>query len=69
MTKEELKKVEQEIKEFLSELEIPITTKTDFDEVFGIINVQLDSEEAAALIGFHGGNSSSNPVNSLFCRS
>jgi len=39
MTKEELKKVEQEIKEFLSELEIPITTKTDFDEVFGIINV------------------------------
>lgn len=54
MTKEELKKIEQEIKAFISELEIPVTIKADFDEVSGVVNVQLDSEEAAALIGFHG---------------
>lgn len=54
MTEDELKKVEKEVKEFVSELEIPITTKIDFDEDSGVLNIQLDSEEAALLIGFHG---------------
>jgi spoIIIJ-associated protein len=54
MKEEELKKIDKEVTEFLSEFEIPITTKIDFDEASGAINIQLDSEEAAVLIGFHG---------------
>lgn len=54
MKEEELKKIDQEVTEFLSEFEIPIAAKVDFDETSGAINIQLDSEEAALLIGFHG---------------
>lgn len=54
MTKDELKKIEQGVKDLISELEVASTVKIGFEETTGTVNVQLDSEEAAALIGFHG---------------
>lgn len=54
MNKEELKKIENEVIELISELGIPASVNTVFDESLGVVNVQVDSEEAAALIGFHG---------------
>lgn len=54
MTNDELKKIEETINNLISDLEIPVTIKAAFDEKENNINVQIDSDQAAALIGFHG---------------
>ena len=54
MTKEELNKIEKETKELLSSLEIPAKAQINFNEKNNCVDVQIDSDEAALLIGFHG---------------
>ena len=54
MTKEELNKIEKETKELLSSLEIPAKAQISFNEKNNCVDVQIDSDEAALLIGFHG---------------
>lgn len=54
MTKEEITIIEKEANELLSNLEVSAKSTAEFNEENGTVNVQIDSEEAAALIGFHG---------------
>lgn len=54
MNEEDLKKVGKEAKQLLSDLEVPAEIQISFDETNSCINVQIDSNEAATLIGFHG---------------
>ncbi len=54
MDKNFLLAIEDEVKDLISELGISVTVKVDFDESLGTVGIQIDSSEAAALIGFHG---------------
>lgn len=54
MTKEELEKVKLETEKLIAELGLSAEVKTDFDKETGVCAVQLESENAASLIGFHG---------------
>lgn len=55
MTKEELEIIKTAAEELLTDLGVAAKAKVNFDKESDLINVDIDSEEAAAvLIGFHG---------------
>lgn len=55
MTKEELEKIKTAAEELMIDLGVAAKVKVNFDKESDLINVDIDSEEAAAvLIGFHG---------------
>jgi len=64
MAKKVKEKVTEKVKEkdtlqemvetFISELGIPVTVKVENKEDENLVDIQLESEEAAILIGFHG---------------
>ena len=54
MNKDALLKIQTEVNRLLTELGVKAEAVASFDEENGIINLQIESPEAAFLIGFHG---------------
>jgi len=54
MNKEHLKEIECEATALLTSLGVTATVAASFDEATGVIALQIESPEAAFLIGFHG---------------
>lgn len=54
MTKEELEIIKTAAEELLTDLGVAAKAKVNFDKESDLINVDIDSENAAVLIGFHG---------------
>lgn len=54
ITEEQLKQVQDEIRDFVSGLGVEAEAVTSFNQETETIDVQLESPEAAVLIGFHG---------------
>ena len=54
MTKKEIEKIKQETISLLSETGMQAEVKMDFLKEENLLNVQIDSPQAAYLIGFHG---------------
>ena len=54
MTKEELAKTKLQAENLISELGVAAEVKVEWDKELNILSFQLESENAASLIGFHG---------------
>jgi len=54
MTKKELEGINKEITNLLSELGVTANIVVTYNKVDNILDIQIDSEEPAILIGFHG---------------
>lgn len=54
MNKDNLKKIEKKAKELLAALEVEAETRVEEIEEDSLIRINLETEEAASLIGFHG---------------
>lgn len=54
MTKEEVEKIKTVVEDLIAGLEVIAEIKIGLDKEADFITVDLDSEEAALLIGFHG---------------
>jgi len=54
VNKDKISKLDKETASLLSELGVKANFTITYDEAEKILNFQIDSEEAAALIGFHG---------------
>lgn len=54
MTKEEIEKIKKIILELFSEINIQAEVEINYDEEAGVLNIGIESPEAAVLIGFHG---------------
>lgn len=54
MTEKDLEGIKIKAEDLLLDLQVQAEVKVDFDQDLGLINIQIDSVEAAMLIGFHG---------------
>jgi spoIIIJ-associated protein len=54
MNKDDLAKIQAEANSLLTELGVEAEVVASFDEENGVVNLQIESPEAAFLIGFHG---------------
>jgi len=54
VTKEELAKTKLQAENLISELGVAAEVKVEWDKELNILSFQLESENAASLIGFHG---------------
>jgi len=54
MTKEEIEKAQSIAEGLINDMGIVAKVKASFDEESAVLNLDIDSEEAAVLIGFHG---------------
>ncbi|MCL5090954.1 MAG: KH domain-containing protein [Patescibacteria group bacterium] len=54
MNNDQIEKINEEAANLIADLGVLAEVETSFDEETSLVNVQVDSQDAAVLIGFHG---------------